>query len=274
MIKYIRHIIIKYIRHILYLLYSFLRKNIQKRYIRINLSNKGKIYFYDNVKKYFFSVFVRERIDSITADQVFTSNDYDLTFLKRYDELLEKYNSILSQNKTPLIIDCGANIGLSAFHFATAFPNSTVVAIEPERNNFLMMEKNCKGFQNVEFLNKAVGSEEGFVSIDNDQVDNNAYRVSRNENEIGDIEIVSINSILSSRNELVPFLIKIDIEGFEDDLFSNNTEWVEKFPLLIIETHDWMLPKQANSHNFLKVISEQQRDFIHKGENIFSISNV
>ena len=245
-----------------------------KRYIRITPFKKGKIYFFDKAKKSFFSVFVRERIDSSTADQVFTSNDYDLTFLKRYDELLEKYNSILSQNKTPLIIDCGANIGLSALHFASVFPNSIVVAIEPERNNFFMMEKNCKDFQNIEFLNKAVGSAEGFVSIDNDQVNNNAFRTSRNENEIGDIEIVSINSILSSRNELIPFLVKIDIEGFEDDLFSNNTEWVEKFPLLIIETHDWMLPKQANSHNFLKVISEQQRDFILKRENIFSISNV
>ena len=73
--------------------------------------------------------------------------------------------------------------------------------------------------------------------------------------------------------DLLPFIVKIDIEGFEKDLFSANTEWVERFKLLIIETHDWMFPTQANSNNFLKVISKHNRDFVHKGENIFSISN-
>jgi len=259
------------IKFLLMFFKSLLLKN--KRYIRITPFKKGKIYFFDKAKKSFFSVFVREKIDSITADEVFSNDDYDLRFLKRYDELLKKYNSILAQRKTPLIIDCGANIGFSAYHFSSVFPDSTVVAIEPEKNNYYMMEKNCKGIKNIEFFNKAVGSTEGFVTIDDVKSDNNAFRTSRNRNKKGDIEIVSINSILSSHNEFIPFLVKIDIEGFEDDLFSSNTEWVEKFPLLIIETHDWMLPKQANSHNFLKVISEQNRDFIHKGENIFSISN-
>ena len=185
-----------------------------------------------------------------------------------------KYKSIQSQNKVPLIIDCGANIGLSARHFATTFPQSMVIAIEPEKNNFSMMKKNCSGLKNVELLNKAVGNVDGYVNIKDSDVDNNAFRTSRNENGEGNIEVISIKSILSSHNEIVPFIGKIDIEGFEEDLFSNHTEWVEKFTLLIIETHDWMLPKQGNSHNFLKVISKQDRDFIHyKGENIFSISN-
>ena len=37
-------------------------------------------------------------------------------------------------------------------------------------------------------------------------------------------------------------LIKIDIEGGESELFEKNIEWIEKFPLIIIELHDWMLP--------------------------------
>ena len=247
--------------------------DLNKRYIRLTPFYRGKIYFYDRERKCFFCIFVRERVDSGTADQVFTNDDYDLKFLKRYDELLEKYNNILAQSKIPLIIDCGANIGCSTIHFATTFPNSIVVAVEPENNNFLMMEKNCKDLNNIRLLNNAIGSANGFVSIDDVESDNNAFRTNLNDNK-GDIEMLSINTILSSHNEFIPFVVKIDIEGFEEDLFSRNTEWVEKFPLLIIETHDWMLPRQANSHNFLKVISEQHRDFIHKGENIFSISNI
>ena len=251
---------------------AILRK--RTRYVRISPFKKGRIYFYDKIERKFFGVFVRESIDSRTADQVFTQNDYDLSFLKRYDELMGKYKSILSQNKVPLIIDCGANIGLSAIHFATTFPQSMVIAIEPEKNNFSVMKKNCSGLKNVELLNKAVGNVDGYVNIKDSNVENNAFRTSRNENREGGIEVISINRILSKDSEVVPFIVKIDIEGFEEDLFSNNTEWVEKFTLIIIETHDWMLPKQANSHNFLKVISKHRRDFIHyRGENIFSISN-
>ena len=102
---------------------------------------------------------------------------------------------------------------------------------------------------------------------------NNSFTTTRNSKKKGDVEILSINKILSDNIDLIPFIVKIDIEGFEKDLFSANTDWVEKFKLLIIETHDWMLPTQANSNNFLKVISMCNRDFVHKGENIFSISN-
>lgn len=245
----------------------------EARYLRLSPFQKGKIFFYDKVCKSFFSVSARERIDSITADQVFTNNDYDLRFLKRYDELIEHYNNINAQNMRPLIIDCGANIGLSSIHFSTTFPNALIVSIEPEKNNFLQMKKNCVGLGNIEFQNMAIGAIDGFANINDADADNNAFRTSRSENREGEIEVISVSSILTRHKDFIPFIIKIDIEGFEEDLFSSNTEWVEKFPLLIVETHDWMLPKQSNSFNFLNVISKLRRDFVHRGENIFSISN-
>ena len=57
------------IKFLLMFFKSLLLKN--KRYIRITPFKKGKIYFFDKAKKSFFSVFVREKIDSITADEVF-----------------------------------------------------------------------------------------------------------------------------------------------------------------------------------------------------------
>jgi hypothetical protein len=70
-----------------------------------------------------------------------------------------------------------------------------------------------------------------------------------------------------------PFIAKIDIEGAEADLFAANTGWVQSFDLVIIELHDWMLPGQGTSRNFLKCIANLDRDFLHIGENIFSIRN-
>ena len=70
-----------------------------------------------------------------------------------------------------------------------------------------------------------------------------------------------------------PFIVKIDIEGFESDLFAENTDWVNDFPVLIIEMHDWLFPGQRTSSNFLKTIARLDRDFVYLGENVFSIRN-
>ncbi len=70
-----------------------------------------------------------------------------------------------------------------------------------------------------------------------------------------------------------PFIVKIDIEGFESELFSGNTDWINEFPVLIIEMHDWLFPGQRTSTNFLKTISQLDRDFVYLGENVFSIRN-
>jgi hypothetical protein len=87
------------------------------------------------------------------------------------------------------------------------------------------------------------------------------------------VQSVTINDIYASNSDCAPFIVKIDIEGGEADLFSANTEWVAKTPLIIMELHDWMLTRSANSRTFLKCIAEHDRDFVHIGEHVFSIDN-
>jgi FkbM family methyltransferase len=40
------------------------------------------------------------------------------------------------------IIDAGANIGLASVYFSQRFVNSTIVAIEPSKENFEILSKN------------------------------------------------------------------------------------------------------------------------------------
>lgn len=53
--------------------------------------------------------------------------------------------------------------------------------------------------------------------------------------------------------------------------FASNTEW--KTPVVVIELHDWLLPKQGSSEAFLQCISRQSRDFVFRGDNVFSIAH-
>jgi hypothetical protein len=70
-----------------------------------------------------------------------------------------------------------------------------------------------------------------------------------------------------------PAIVKIDIEGAEKDVFKGSFEWVRQTPVIIVELHDWLLPKQRTSSTFLEVIAGLDRDFITVGDNIFSIAN-
>jgi hypothetical protein len=70
-----------------------------------------------------------------------------------------------------------------------------------------------------------------------------------------------------------PAIAKIDIEGAEKDVFNGALEWVRQTPVIIVELHDWLFPKQRTSAAFLQVIAGLDRDFITVGDNIFSIAN-
>ena len=244
----------------------------KKRLIPISLPFLLNQIFYDRLNKNLIKFKIRDFVDFTMVDQIFYSEDYSLEkFLRNY-EVNQYYKNILKKNLKPLIIDCGAHIGLATKYFSLIYPHSKLICIEPVIGNFNQAKINNLEYHNIEFLNKAVGAEDGKGSIDNPKLGNNAYRI--NKNEKGDVNIISVNSILKNLEEdIIPFIIKIDIEGFENELFSKNTEWIDNFPIIIIELHDWMLPKSSNSGNFLSSISKKNRDFLYSGENVFSIKN-
>lgn len=64
-------------------------------------------------------------------------------------------------------------------------------------------------------------------------------------------------------------LVKIDIEGGERQLFSENTEWIGRVPLIIIETHDSLQPYDKTSLNFFRAVSAYDFEVCFSGENAF-----
>jgi FkbM family methyltransferase len=208
--------------------------------------------------------------------QVFLDNDYNLRRFSRYGEICRSFSEI-DGGATPLILDCGANIGLSSLYFAKNWPSAHVVAVEPDPSNFELLRRNVTAHAHIQPVRAAVCAENGAVRIMNTDAQEWARRTERVSAEApGAITGLSIQSLIALApppQVYQPFLIKIDIEGAEKDLFSRNREWISKFPILIIELHDWMLPGQGTSRAFLEAIAPLDRDFVHFGENIFSIAN-
>ena len=246
----------------------FLRDAVEpsRRFVRLTPNQSGTLFFFDKHRKEFLSLQSRGPVDSSTAYQVYTQHQYNFGFLVRSQDIQSKYESILLSGKEALIVDCGANIGLSARYFATEYHAARIVALEPDIGNAALARTQCKNFKNVEIRQAAIGAESGFAAIENPNADANEFRTRRTS--VGDVNVVTINQLHEEFSHAELFIVKIDIEGFEADLFSANTDWIKKAAILIIE-----LPNSANSHNFLKAISAESRDFVVCGENIFSIRN-
>jgi hypothetical protein len=66
-----------------------------------------------------------------------------------------------------------------------------------------------------------------------------------------------------------PFIIKIDIEGFEKELFANNTKWIERSQVVIIEPHDWMTP--GTSRSFRLAMDQHPFEVVIRGENLLYV---
>jgi hypothetical protein len=54
-----------------------------------------------------------------------------------------------SENKKPLIIDCGANIGVTTLYFHFLFPESEIHTFEPNKNVYETLVANTKPYTNI-----------------------------------------------------------------------------------------------------------------------------
>lgn len=216
--------------------------------------------------------------DEAVIRQIFGTHDYSLNRFKRFAEIQEFVARRSEQTgKRPLILDAGANIGASAVYFSLNFPTAVVAAVEPDLSNFQLLARNVSGLD-IEPHLAAVGSERGRMQVVDPGESFWGFRTERvgegEQSQGMEVPSQPINDIYESfASRCFPFIAKIDIEGGEADLFSANTEWVARTPILMMELHDWMLPKQGSSAGFLRCIAGLNRDFMHVGENIFSIAH-
>jgi FkbM family methyltransferase len=220
--------------------------------------------------------FRQQSSDEIVFKQILEQQQYDLRRLRRVSELFEFVQRREALGLRPLVVDAGANIGASAIYFAAKLQKALVVAIEPNLENFKLLCKNVQGI-GVEPVHAAISSTGGRAQVLDPGEGHWGYRtrpIVEDGADAGSVSRVTVNEIYSSHAAgFFPFIIKIDIEGAEQGVFSENTEWIARTPLVIVELHDWLLPKAGTSRPFLQCISQLNRDFVSIGEDIYSIAN-
>jgi FkbM family methyltransferase len=206
--------------------------------------------------------------DIATLRQVFIGGEYDLSHPPALAQRVQgRYRAIVDAGSVPIIADIGANIGAASLWFKKIFPEAAVVAVEPDPDNAVVLRRNLVGRPRVSVVEAAIGATAGFVALENRS---SGWAVQTKRAESG-IAIVTIPDVLGQVQRGVPFIIKIDIEGFESDLFKSNLDWIAQAYVVMIEPHDWMLPGQMTSRTFQQAMAAHPFEMFIRGENILYV---
>ncbi|QOV23336.1 FkbM family methyltransferase [Anabaenopsis elenkinii] len=154
-----------------------------------------------------------------------------------------EYSPLDKLTNVGLVIDCGANIGYSSAYFLTIFPQCEVIAVEPDKENFALMQKNLAFYGNrVRMLNSGVWSHCTDLIISDTEYRGGlpwSRQVKEVKDKEGSIQGIDISSLLNQSGFDRISVLKIDIEGAEGVIFSDNYEqWLDKVDVIAIEIHD------------------------------------
>lgn len=247
----------------------------RRRFTVVSPPFLGICSIYDSQERRVFSLKTNSVLDYWTISQVFFDQDYSLEGLTRYGEIRRLYDLLTRQGRS-LILDLGANIGASAKYLSLNWPAAEIWCVEPSARNVDLLRRNARSGDR--FFHSAIGNSDGYCIIANPIANPDGFRVTKEVGLISAADKIELISMMSMMKQISasgnrPFILKIDIEGAESDLFEWAPIWLNEWPVVMVEIHDWMLPGSASSANVLKALAECGRDVVIRGSTLVSISN-
>jgi len=155
-----------------------------------------------------------------------------------------EYRCLDDVREPGLIIDCGANVGYAAAWFLSRFPRAKVIAVEPDPENFALLQENVRPYgDRCETLNTAVWSHTAplVMSEESSGPGSEWGRMVRpaRPGERPTMNAVDIGELIRRSGFAHASILKIDIEGAETDVFSSNYQsWLGQVTNLAIELHN------------------------------------
>ena len=213
-------------------------------------------------------------------DLVFDIPD-SLSFVYQIKEIFgDEIYRFKSHSKEPLVIDCGANVGVSVIYFKKLYEKCKVCAFEADKKIFEYLEHNIKNNQinNVELHNKAIWIDSNGIYFESDGADGGYIKPdSTNQNSTNQrIDSISLKNILLQHNH-IDFL-KIDIEGAENEVLFDCRDSLCHIQNIFIEYHQRYNQAQnlgeiinildkANFRIYLENITKNRFPFIQDSQN-------
>lgn len=193
---------------------------------------------------------VRAELDRLRAAPRYTPLSSDLlgsrfeivdgaSFCACYEEIFgRRIYAFEPDTTTPLIIDGGANTGVSVTYFKKAYPGSRLIAFEPDPHIFRILQTNVRaaGYDDVQLINKALWNADTEIDFWNEGAD--AGRISRPRDDTPRKSCVSAVRLKPYLTEHVDFL-KLDIEGAELEVLLDCADLLPNVRHVFVEYHSF-----------------------------------
>lgn len=157
------------------------------------------------------------------------------------------------------LIDLGANIGLTSVWLVKHYGYSTLIAVEPSPSNARLARINLQnnGIA-AQVIESAIGPTDGEAFFE----DYEASNLGRLSSKGRRVSMISMQSVLRNIPDSFPVsLLKLDIEGGEEDLLQGDVRWLDRVQAIIVEFH----PSIMDSARAIKTLQEAGFNYIPAG---------
>lgn len=208
------------------------------------------------------------------------SLDIYLTGGKSHDSEIRLVLSILkylSTEDSAVFIDVGAHYGYFSAWAKAVNPSVSIHAFEPTADSYILLERNMQQFDNVVTNNMALGDSEGvveFYQFDNLHTEYNSVNIDMHKNEEWyakhqptalELPMTSMDEYCK-QHQLIPDVIKIDVEGFEEMVIQGASHMLASYnPLVFME----FLPANNKNSSHLNAV----KNMIAWGYSVYIILN-
>jgi FkbM family methyltransferase len=134
------------------------------------------------------------------------------------------------------VVDLGANIGFASIYLARRLHATQVVAVEPDPGNGAILQRNLEQNDIPGIVVGAAASHfDGHASFRSDRASNLGQLDADGDLRVRVISMASVNDQLL--DPVAPALLKVDIEGGEEQLFTGDLSWLDRFDCVLAELH-------------------------------------
>lgn len=181
-------------------------------------------------------------------------------FLHAADEIFENeiYKAVF-KTAEPLILDCGANIGMSVVYFKKIAPGARVIAYEPDTVNFDLLEKNTKHLSGVTNVKAAVWINEDNLEFEDVGAQGSKIASAGTDKnlKINIVKAVRLRDVLQQQKV---DLLKIDIEGAEYEVIKDCKDVLQQADNIFLEYHG-LFKDQQHLLEMLQMVDAAGFDF-------------
>ncbi len=156
------------------------------------------------------------------------------------------------------IVDVGAHIGMTSILLTRKYPDATIIAAEPERENFSALKRNTAPYPKITAIRAAIWKADGEVMLGKSNAHpKGAFQVAENGEQR--IRAITIDTLILEAGIGSIDLLKVDIEGAEKDVFES-CPWIKNVKVIAIELHDRIRP------GCRATVERATRDFQHRDQ--------